>query len=200
MGTISKSFRLIVALGVLGLAGAVYAEPIYLSPGDCDTSDGGNCVTSDQNNQPTLAQWNEWLGEDGLVELYKSDFGGTDSGDFADDYITIFFNDNNDPNYATISWDGSDSIDCPVCYVWVKDGNAKPNIYIFDISNWDGMSSIFLEGFFTGGGRDGGGAISNVGILGKSGGETQVSEPATLGLLGLGLLGIGFARRRRIAA
>jgi len=200
MGNIGKTVGLVGTLVLLGVVKVAYAGPITLTPEDCDTSAEGNCVTSDQNNQPSLEQWNTWLGEEGLEELYKNNFGGGESGEFKDDYDTAFFNTESDPEYATISWGGPDSIDCPVCYVWVKDGNASPNIYIFDIGDWDGTSSIFLRGFFAGGGNEGGGAISNVGILGKSGGDTQISEPATLGLLGLGLVAVGFARRRPTAA
>lgn len=42
--------------------------------------------------------------------------------------------------------------------------------------------------------------ISHVSELNGGGDETQVPEPATLGLLGLGLIGAGFVRRRRIAS
>jgi hypothetical protein len=42
-------------------------------------------------------------------------------------------------------------------------------------------------------------AVSHISIYAAKGGTTTVAEPGTLGLLGLGLLGIGFVRRRRIA-
>jgi hypothetical protein len=49
---------------------------------------------------------------------------------------------------------------------------------------------------FTQGEGTNGGGLSNVGIW-TSGPRQQVPEPMTLGLLGLGLVGVGFARRRR---
>jgi hypothetical protein len=49
----------------------------------------------------------------------------------------------------------------------------------------------FVNVFGTGGG------LSHLVIYGMEGGDTNVPEPAMLTLFGLGLLGIGFARRRK---
>ena len=133
----------------------------------------------------TLSDWDT---------LYKKEVdGGAESGSFAGSYSTGFFNSETDPSNATITFGGGTAITCPVCYLWVKDGNQDPSLYVFDIGWWDGTSTFSLSGFWTGQG-----AISNIGIFGMEG--MQVPEPGTLGLLGLGLIGLGIARRRRTAA
>jgi PEP-CTERM motif len=61
---------------------------------------------------------------------------------------------------------------------------------VFDISSWNGTESIDLQGFWPNRG-----AISNVAIWGAE--TTSVPEPASLALLGLGLIGMGAMRRKR---
>src|SRR6056297_318949 len=143
-----KFIKALAGFAALAFAGTAFADPIILSPDNCDTTAGGNCVTSNQVNQPSTEQFNTWLGEEGLEELYKDNFDGAEEGSFADDYSTNFFNTESDPSNATITWDGPDLIGCGVCYAWVKDGNSTPNIYIFDISNWNGKDDIAFQNFF----------------------------------------------------
>ena len=133
-----------------------------------------------------------------IRDRYISNQGGTEEGSpFAESYETTF-SLGSDDNYndATITWDGAPdpAISCTAtdpCYVGVKDGNAQPNIYVFELSDWDGMGSIFFQGFFF---EEG--SISNVSIWNGTT-TTTMPEPGTLALLGLGLFGMGLMRRRR---
>ncbi|TXK94908.1 PEP-CTERM sorting domain-containing protein [Methylococcaceae bacterium CS4] len=130
-----------------------------------------------------------------LEEYYKANVGdGFDTGPFSDSYETTFFNM---PDSALIEWVvGSDIIDCPECYLLVKDGNQSPAQYVFDIGTWDGMEDISLIDFWPEQG-----AISHIAIYGgvgdDGGGKPSVPEPSFIALLGMGLSHI---RRKRKAA
>lgn len=131
----------------------------------------------------------------GYTELYKKNAGGSEEGSLAGSYSSSLIPDSNS---ATIFYDGGPYVSpSPVPYVIVKDGNADPNWYLIKLTGWDGISQIDLINFFLDFDGDGpykNGSISHVSLLGYT---NQVPEPATLILLGLGLLGIAGIRRRK---
>jgi hypothetical protein len=125
--------------------------------------------------------------------LYKSDQGGSDSGSTAGWYDTEYFNTSTDPEDALITWNGGSFINSSPVYLLVKDGNASPAWYLFNISGWDGQEDIVVDSFWAGAGAAGRGAISNVQIYA---GTASVPDGGSMAmLLGIALLGLAGTRR-----
>lgn len=133
-----------------------------------------------------------------LGRAYKIDYDTSEeAGTGAMYYSTTF---SGEPNDATISWSGSQYIVCGDCYLVVKDGNAEPDLYVFDIGAWNGQDPINLSNFWNGPQ----GAISYVGIYNNysmedgGGNVAMVPEADTYAMLLAGLGLVGFAARRKL--
>lgn len=178
MNILSKGLRFALATVMVAFAG--HAQALLLGPGDADW-------TSNSTSNLNGTQVADIVGTSSILELYyKKDYdNGVESGSFTTSYNTTF---SGDPNNALITYVGGPSIVCPECYLVVKDGNLPQ--YLFNLAEWDGLESLDLQDFYVGPG----GAISNVAIWGKTG--VSVPEPSALILMGLGLIGLGMARRR----
>ena len=181
MTTIKKT-GLCVALA-LGMS--LTANAIELIPGD-------EIATSNETKNLKVSEIEDLVGTDcDLISAYKSNVGGEEEGGFADDYSTEY-SPSADPEDATISWDGPDSISGAEIYLLVKDGNSTPAQYLFDISTWNGQDDIQLTGFWSGES----GSISHIEILYCEG--TSVPDGgASVLLLGIGLLGLGAVGLRK---
>jgi hypothetical protein len=133
------------------------------------------------------------LNTTGFELLYK-DEGGTELGTFAASYETTYSNLD-----ALIEWiNGTPFIDCGICWLVAKDGNQNPGWYGWNLGAWDGMETLDIRDLFEAQGGDS--ALSHLSIWGVTNGnggeDTQVPEPASLLLFGLGALAAGYRARR----
>jgi hypothetical protein len=129
------------------------------------------------------------------LELYKLDIGGSESGSYNNYYSVENVIPTSDPAGLNIVFEGGTLPSIP-SYLFVKDGNANPNWYFYNLSNfqWNGTDLLKLQDFWIGDGQLGRGAISHVSLYGTS---APVPEPATMLLLGSGLVGLaGFGRKK----
>jgi hypothetical protein len=195
-----KTKSLISALGTAFLLFATGAQAdLMLGPLDADETAttavayGGDCDPASNNNSGMIKCLKQ-LGVQG--ETYK-DEDGTESGVLAGSY-TVTYSDcfNGDCHSFTIEYNGG--LIATDAYLVVKDGKNDPYWYMFDLSDWDGTTTIVVSCLWGTevefeGCSPGNGSISHVSLFGG----TRVPEPGTMALLGLGLIGFGLARRRK---
>ena len=177
---------------LFGLASLNASAALMLTPSDADFT------TTDNSNLDAagIASLAGYTG-DVLTLLYKDNAGGSEEGTLAAVYETIFSNTATDPADFEINYVTGDPVDCPTCFLIVKDGNQDPAQYLFDLGSWDGTEQIVGTGFWPTQG-----AISNVGVWnystgGGGGGGDPNPEPLPLAMIGFGLVGLGAYTRRR---
>jgi hypothetical protein len=125
------------------------------------------------------------------TEVYKDNVGGIEEGPLAGSYETTYL-DLPDPTSALIEYTGGPIVQ-PTAYLLVKDGNADPGWYLFDLTalGWLGVETLELSGFWPGKG-----SISHVALYGGEGGTRVPDGGMTMALLGLGLLCVEGLRRK----
>jgi hypothetical protein len=192
-----SKFLMCIIFTVFLLAGMISsANALPLGPGDAILDENDiNPLDPSYSENPNADDIASYFGYSNGYSYYKSEVdGGAESGNFASSYTTTY-DPPSDPEDATISWDGLPkphiSAADPLWLV-VKDGAAHDPIwYVLDISVpgiWDGKEDIVLTGFWPNGG-----AISHLEIVGT----TPVPEPATMLLVGVGLIGIAGLGRKK---
>jgi hypothetical protein len=203
-----KFLKVLVFLcGLLLFATQAHAVPVTLDPSMDNSPFDWEAIGNETANPDILAAIKEFISPiDPEKFLYKSNVGNKDypdpkeEGPLAGSYETAFGNEPLDPADAIIKYVGGDIVGS-TAWLLVKDGHAEPNWYLYNLTDlgWTGMELIELKNFFLDKdpetkGNQGGGAISYVALYGSS---VPVPEPATMLLLGFGIIGLAAFGRKR---
>lgn len=180
------AFKALAVIAILlGLALPAHATDITLTPSTALCGSPA-CLAQTGNDTSTAVINSIIFSTYGVTEAYTMNYPGgvgDESGAAAAWYNTTF---NADASGGAVTWNGPGTISGPT-YFLVKDGNQTPAWYLFNISNWDGKSTIDFSGFWPGNG-----SISHVSIFGT----TSVPDGGSMAmLLGMALMGLAGVRR-----
>jgi hypothetical protein len=120
---------------------------------------------------------------------YKDNKGGVEEGSFQGSYNTTYNIVGLTSESFQIAYTGGSAISGGPIYLLVKDGNASPNWYLYNITGWNGTDAIQGQGFFPAQG-----GISHVAIYGN--GTSVPDGGTTLLLLGAACGFVGCVRRK----
>lgn len=179
--TMSKLASVVACMAALCMASS--ASALVIDPAQCGIT--LSCDSGSENGNSEIIAAVEAL-YPGISEVYKDNVGGGEEFSFADSYTTEYFNSPSDPEDATITWDGPDTIDCNECWLLVKDGNQDPGWYLIDLTGWDGQETLELQDFWPAQG-----AISHVSLFVR-----PIPVPAAVWMFASALLGLTVMRRR----
>ena len=183
------------------LAFAPQANALLINPTICAEDDPDCMWSGPETGQATINGLIAGIiyGETGEYPVlqYKNDVDYEPDNallPLAGSYNTEYFNDPDDPEEATITWVPGTAFIDPAAPSWllVKDGNHDPGWYLFSLQclGWNGTDNLELVNFWPGRG-----AISHVAIYGSA---MPVPEPASIMLVGAGLLGLAAFTRKRL--
>lgn len=187
-----RIFNFSAVLATLLLAGPAFAGPITCGSAEREaTLDPAEVCATGSGNPSAADVLGYWPGDP------WNDVGHIDSDTtLMEGFLTIGFGDGGfDANSVDIMWEIAASFwteySEAVITIHVGNGGADPDHFAWLIT--EGALGGTLEYDRLGGG---GGGFSNIVLWGR--GEVTVPEPGTLALLGIGLLGLGLSRRKRV--
>src|SRR5688572_873688 len=187
---IMKSPRKLALAALLAAATAVNAFALSLTPANADFffQMGGDVGADDvETITPSNVQ---------LIEVYKQNVGGSESGAFANSYTTVFA-PLTDPKGATISYDGAPDPVIGGTEIWALAKDGATGHYLWNISGWNGTEALIMSGLYPNQG-----SISHVSIFSNTDVPRDTPPPrvpdggTTVALLGFALGALALMRRQ----